>query len=198
MLCLLGIVLLFFISIGSYVSLPFSTSALSGIGCFSDCEKRSCLSTQTGWQRYYDGCEEMYFVIYLASNKKNRYIRTGDTVAFKSLKRTDHWIDCSRGNCTLTKCPDNPKTGKITNFTKQICTQHKFKIVSLGTTKRIRTTDSFYLQSLESEKYLNCVGKRCQMITEGSDCGDSESGSSGDLCNRQHFGIEKLVQTCLT
>ena len=137
-------------------------------------------------------CLQEYFYVYLVSNRKNRYIKSGDTIAFKSLKREDHWIDCSRGNCTLTKCDSNSKKNDITNFTRDICNQHQFKIYAVGKEdgKRIKSKEDLVYFKF-STKYLNCLGKQCRLISEGSDNEGLVSGASGIMSERQYFAIEK-------
>lgn len=170
----------------------------SSIGCPGEsCLKDNC--TASNAITHYYNCDSQYFVIYLASNKRNRHIKSGDTIALKSVKRSNHWVDCSRGNCTLTDCPDN--TGKtITNFTRDICSQHKFRIYAVGKIlrKRIQVTDTIYLQAIDSDKYLNCLDRKCKLVSEGGDCNEMEnSGSSGSLCYKQFYRIEKFVTDCL-
>ena len=187
-----------FLPIETKITLPFSDTSFWNLGCLGEyCQKDNCSASSV--LTHYNECKEQYFVMYLSSNRKNRYIKSGDTIAMQSSKRTAHWIDCSRGNCTLTQCADN--TGKsITNFTRDICSQHKLQIFALDTkkkNKRIQTTDLVYFKGVGSEKYLNCFGKKCQLITEGSDCNETEySGASGSLCYRQLFKLKKHVTEC--
>lgn len=177
--------------------IPFSDTNFWSIGCFGDsyCQKDNCSASSLS---HYNDCKEQYFVMYLSSNRKNRFIKNGDTIALRSSKRSSYWMDCSRGNCTLSQCADNPKS--ITNYTRDICSQHKLQIFAVDKkeNKRIQTTNLFYFKGLGSDKYLNCYGKRCKLISESSNCDEDEySGASGSLCSRQLFKLKKHKKDCL-
>jgi hypothetical protein len=110
------------------------------------------------------------------------------------LKRAKYWMDCSRDNCSLTKCRDLDPATDIKNYVKDICEEHKFEIhaVNRNDNGRIRLGDTVYLKAKNSDKYLNCIGKRCTMITEGNNCGELyNSGSSGYLCSKQQYVVDK-------
>lgn len=172
---------------------PFHQYSSTYLGCPSNCASTQCNGSYKDELRVHM-CQQQYFYIYLVSNRKNRIIKNGDTVAFKSRKRKDHWIDCSRGNCTLTKCDSNSNNKKITNFTRDICNQHQFKIYAVDnsgkTVKRIRSKEDLVYFKF-STKYLNCLGKRCKLISEGSDSEGLVSGASGTMNERQYFAVEK-------
>lgn len=180
----------FYIFAEETIAFPFNQHSSTYLGCPSNCASNQCNGLYTDTVRV-DICKQQYFYVYLVSNRKNRYIKSGDTIAFKSRKRKDHWIDCSRGNCTLTKCDSNSNNNDITNFTRDICNQHQFNIYAVGKKdgKRIKSKDLVYIKF--STKYLNCLGKRCKLISEGSDSEGLVSGASGAMNERQYFAIEK-------
>ena len=135
------------------------------------------------------GCGK-WFKIFMTQNKKNRFIKNGMTIALQYTHRDGHWLDCGRDECKLTECDRNP-TSDVTNYTTDICTQHHLEIYSTGNIPRVRTDDFVYIKAVDSDKYLNCFGKSCKLITEG-DCSEIESsGASGEDCNRSYFEIEK-------
>ena len=170
------------------------TDAITRVGCFSSCKKSLC---HPNYIYAFGSCNQERFRIHKVLNTKNRNVKSGDPVALESLFRNSQWFDCRKGNCTLTTCAtDRSTTTAPLNITQRVCIHHRLRMYAL--TKRdgklVQTTDMVYFKHLDEDKYLNCLGKSCRLITEGS-CGGStsSSGSSGAaLCERQLFSITKI------
>lgn len=136
-----------------------------------------------------------WFKVFMTQKRRNPFIKNGMKIALQYTHRGGHWLDCGRDECKLTECDRNP-TSEVTNHTRDICTQHHLEIYSTGKTSRVRTDEFVYIKAVDSDKYLNCFGKSCKLITEG-DCSEIESsGASGEDCNRSYFEIEKQ-EKCL-
>ena len=150
--------------------------------CQSTCKKRTnCMVNPSST------CSEEQFQVFLVDqDRKNKKIKVGDRVAFKSMFRTSDWMDCSREACELTFCsPD------------RICLQHQLEIhrENQRTSSRIQTKDKVYLKAVGEDKYLNCAGTQCRLVAEceGSAQGSS-SGESGSCGKRQLFSITKPLE----
>lgn len=132
-------------------------------------------------------CSEEQFQIFLVDqDRKNKKVKVGDLVAFRSMFRTLDWMDCSREACELTYCSHG-----------SICLQHQFEIhrENQRTSSRIQTRDKVYLKAVGEDKYLNCAGTQCRLVAEceGSAQGSS-SGESGSCGKRQLFSITKELE----
>ena len=169
---------------------------VSRIGCTSSCKNSSC---EPRYREVFGSCRDERFKIYKVLNTKNKNVKSGDPIALESLFRESQWFDCRKGNCTLTTCNNaHSTTTPPVNITQRVCLHHRLRIYAM--TKRegkaVQTTDTVYFKHLEEDKYLNCLGKSCRLITEGN-CSGSSSSSSGSsgaaLCERQLFSITKIT-----
>ena len=139
------------------------------------------------------------FRIYMTKNRKNNLIKNGYTIALRDTYR-NQWMDCSRQDgCRLTSCSDSP-IEEITNYTNQICSVHHLKLFAVGGDKRIRTTDAFYIASTDKSLVLNCYGKQCKLVKEGSNnclnSDESSGSSSGSECIKTIFRIQRQTEIC--
>ena len=174
------------VHIGTSVRLQFYQESQkpdpNTVYCQRTCKKRTnCMIDPSST------CSEEQFQVFLADqDRKNKKIKVGDRVAFRSMYRTLDWMDCSREGCELTYCsPDS------------ICLQHQLEIHrdNQRTSSRIQTKDRVFLKAVGEDKYLNCAGTQCRLVAEceGSAQGSS-SGESGNCGKRQLFSITKELE----
>ena len=134
----------------------------------------------------------------MTKNRKNPHIKSGYTIALRDIFR-QQWMDCSRKEgCRLTNCDGTPIDGQeITNYTNQICSVHHLKLIAAdkADNRRVQTTDLFSITSVDESLVLNCNGRKCRLVKEGSsDCSsndDSSGSSSGSECTRSLFRIHR-------
>lgn len=166
------------------------------VGCTSSCVKYKC---PPRYEEYYGPCREEKFKIFKVVNGRNKNVKSGNPVALESIYRPSQYFDCRKGNCTLTSCnTGRSSTTAPVNITQRICINHRLRMYALSKAdnKAIRVDDLVYFKHLDEDKYLNCLGKNCKLITEGN-CGGSTASSSGfsgaALCERQLFSITRTA-----
>ena len=185
----------FFSIIGDIISLTLTDNkGTDNIVCSSDsCSRKDC----SDWR---SDCSGKSYRIYMTRKRKNPLIKSGYKIVLRDTYR-NQWLDCSRKDgCSLTDCDKSPQ-GEITSYTDEICSVHHLVLKAAGRkTKRIFTSDIFYIQASNEEKFLNCYGKSCKLISEGSaDCiseEESSGSSSGSECTRSYFKIHREVPIC--
>ena len=123
---------------------------------------------------------EYKFEIEKPKNKKNRNIRVGDLVAFRSQYRRTKWLECNDGECTITDCLTN--LAELFNTSEPSeCSQHYFRVAS--TTKEegtaIKFNEAIMIKHPHEDTYLNCAGRNCKMLPYGA-CPAESSGSGSD------------------
>lgn len=104
-------------------------------------------------------------------NPFSSVILAGDTVVLRSVHKPSTWLNCSgpEKECTITQCTSNAADPSNSSYITN-CDEHKFIIngVRRRTGQVLSTKHSIKLKLPDSNSYLNCLGKRCQMLEKGS------------------------------
>lgn len=136
------------------------------------CGQSTCRSRTNCMVDLSSSCSEERFEI-RKEGKKNKFIKVGDRVEFRSLYRTSDWIRCSTEACRLSPCDS-----------EDFCRENQLEILreNQQTSPRIQTKDKVYFKAIDVEEYLDCTGAVCRLVAEceGSGCG-----------HRQYFSVTK-------
>ena len=180
--------------IGNTISLSLTDNkGTDNVLCSTtDCVRKEC----SDWRS--DCYDRKSFRIYMTKNRRNPFLKNGYKVVLRDTYR-NKFLDCSREEgCRLTNCNDSPLKD-ITNYTKELCPVHHLEIFAVDKklNARIQTTDLFYIKAVNEEKYLNCNGKSCKLVTiseDSTDCSsidESSGSSSGTECTKTLFRIHR-------
>ena len=132
------------------------------------------------------------FEINLTESRRNRNVKSGDTVVLKSVHRPTRWVDCSMGPCTITEGTNNEADFN----SSYVSSRHIFKIYAINRSdgKSIRSSDSVvFTHPVNQTEHLNCLGKKCVLLEEG-DCPGSgvTNPEQSEQCATQKFVVENL------
>ena len=146
------------------------------------------------------GCRDTRYKIYLAENRVNTILRSGDEVVLEIVdsRSSRYAMACNRNeSCLLETCPSNPPTNApITSPENEFCESQKLKIYGYNDkgneVRRILNYHDIVFRAVDNnEKFLNCYDRMCKFYShetcDGED--DPSSGQSSTTCVPQQFEL---------
>ena len=102
---------------------------------------------------------------------RSQKIYVGDTVLLRSVYKPSMWLNCSGINreCVISSCTSNAVDPSNSSYIST-CEEHMFTIRAgnrkIG--KVVTTKQKIQIKSNKDNSYLNCLGKKCEMIEDGA------------------------------
>ena len=191
----------YYLLLGDEVFLKFGRNTDEVIQCSPDqrlgCSKSRCTINS--------GCRDTRYRIYLAENRGNTILKSGDDVVLEMVdsRSSRYAMTCNRNeSCLLETCPNNPPTNSpITSPSNEFCESQKLKIYGYNKNgkeaRRILDYHDIVFRAVDnSDKFLNCFDRMCKFYTHGTCDEDDDlsfSGQSSTTCVPQQF---QLHHTC--
>ena len=134
-------------------------------------------------------------------NISARKILSGSTILLRSVNSPSNWLDCSSPNkCTISTCPeDNVEEPSNSSYISN-CSRHHFQVfgVDRKLSQILNINHKLRFRS-NSDKYLNCNGKRCKLLQEDNCRTDStvapiELNEDRETCEPQNFTVLKISE----
>ena len=104
-------------------------------------------------------------------NPNRAKISSGDVIALRSVHKPSTWLNSSGpdSKCTISQCTNNAADPSNSSYVTD-CEEHFFIIkgVKRANGKVLSTRHSIQIKSIDDNSYLNCLGKRCQMLEDGA------------------------------
>ena len=165
--------------IGDVITLNFFDADRQAVECTVE---RGCHQETCGT---FFGCRtQQEFEIYFTEVRKSRYLKNGDTVVVRSRDKRHLWLDCTRGYCTLTHDCSHNEEGYYNSSNISECDNHTFRVYSKRRDRdnrsALRTNEPLVFQHEETNTYLNCQDKKCQMVPEEGLCENDSPQDSVD------------------
>ena len=116
------------------------------------------------------GCSQVENQFKIVNPLKSK-ISSGDVIALRSVHKPSTWLNCSgpTSRCTISQCTSNAADPSNSSYITD-CEEHFFIIK--GIKRRdgqvLSTKHEIQIKNVNDESYLNCLGKRCQMLDNGT------------------------------